>query len=599
MKLYFEKIKVRNFLSVGSQPVELEYQSGIHLVTGKINGKTVRNGVGKSMLFTDAVVFGLFGKSIREVNMDQMVNSIVGEKCEVTLWFKLNGVPYRIERGIKPGYLRIFKNDEPVTKEKGNKTKEQKDFERKLGVTYTTFKNMITQNINSSKPFFDMSASERRGFLEDIVNLNVYGKMFELAKTDFNDARNRKKVLEAEFKSAKKIFEDKLSTYKKVQVKKDSFEVEKESEISELEDKLSELEDRKSKISVPDKDYETIKEKIATRLQEIAGERAKHNQIIESNNSDIRKNLKKIEKIEENPVCSICGTPTDSDHVKEHIEELQNEIQEYESNCVVAEEALGDLDEEYKSLKTKLIKAKSAAQKVSELRRELEKVESNINHTQKKLDEVRDREFDLSDVVTKEEVAKAKKQALIKKKELNDEAVNMVYGQRIKEILGDKGIKNYIIRKILPVLNKKMNEYLAMLNATYSIHFDEQLQETMKSRNIQKFNYKSFSSGEKKRIDLALMFTLIVIAKTRSSIDCNILILDEVLDTSLCSDGTESFMTFLKTTFKQNYPDLCTYVVTHKSDITEDNFDTVVELEKVNEFTKLAKIKKCHMNVKA
>lgn len=599
MKILIEKIKVKNFLSIGSQPIEFDYNSGIHLVTGKINGKTVRNGVGKSTIFVDAIIFGLFGKSIREVNMDQMVNSIVGEKCEVTVWFKLNGVPYRIERGIKPGYLRIFKNDEPVTKEKGNKTKEQKDFERKLGVSYTTFKNMITQNINSSKPFFDMKAAERRQFLEDIVNLNVYGKMFELARTDFNDARNRKKVLEAEFKSAKKLFEDKLATYKKVQAKKNSFEAEKEAEISSLEEKLATLEERRDGISIPDKDYEAIKEKIATRLQDIAADRAKHNQIIDSNNSDIRKNLKKIEKIEENPVCSICGTPTDSDHVKEHIEELKTEIREFESNCVVSEEALGDLDIEYKSLKDKLAKAKNAAHKVAERKRELEKVESNINHTQKKLEEVRDREFELSDVVTKEEVAKAKKQALIKKKELNDEAVNMVYGQRIKEILGDKGIKNYIIRKILPVLNKKMNEYLAMLNATYSIHFDENLQETMKSRNIQKFNYNNFSSGEKKRIDLALMFTLIDIAKTRSSIDCNILILDEVLDTSLCSDGTESFMTFLKTTFKQNYPDLCTYVVTHKSDITEDNFDTVVQLEKINEFTKLGKIKKCHMNVRA
>lgn len=599
MKILIEKIKVKNFLSIGSQPIEFDYNSGIHLVTGKINGKTVRNGVGKSTIFVDAIIFGLFGKSIREVNMDQMVNSIVGEKCEVTVWFKLNGVPYRIERGIKPGYLRIFKNDEPVTKEKGNKTKEQKDFERKLGVSYTTFKNMITQNINSSKPFFDMKAAERRQFLEDIVNLNVYGKMFELARTDFNDARNRKKVLEAEFKSAKKLFEDKLATYKKVQAKKNSFEAEKEAEISSLEEKLATLEERRDGISIPDKDYEAIKEKIATRLQDIAADRAKHNQIIDSNNSDIRKNLKKIEKIEENPVCSICGTPTDSDHVKEHIEELKTEIQEFESNCIVSEEALGDLDIEYKSLKDKIAKAKNAAHKVAERKRELEKVESNINHTQKKLEEVRDREFELSDVVTKEEVAKAKKQALIKKKELNDEAVNMVYGQRIKEILGDKGIKNYIIRKILPVLNKKMNEYLAMLNATYSIHFDENLQETMKSRNIQKFNYNNFSSGEKKRIDLALMFTLIDIAKTRSSIDCNILILDEVLDTSLCSDGTESFMTFLKTTFKQNYPDLCTYVVTHKSDITEDNFDTVVQLEKINEFTKLGKIKKCHMNVRA
>jgi DNA repair exonuclease SbcCD ATPase subunit len=161
MKFEFEKVYVKNFLSIGANPIILEYQKGVHAVMGKVIGSTTTNGVGKSTLFSDAVIFGLYGKSIRGVKMDNLVNSINEEECVVKVWLKINDIPYRIERGIKPGFLKIYKNDNDEAQEL-SKPETQKKLDKILSISYTSFKNLITLNINSSKPFFDMKADEKR-----------------------------------------------------------------------------------------------------------------------------------------------------------------------------------------------------------------------------------------------------------------------------------------------------------------------------------------------------------------------------------------------------------------------------------------------------
>lgn len=587
MKLNIKKIKIKNLLSIGSKPVEFEFNKGIYLVTGKINGKTVRNGCGKSLIFVDAIVFALYGKSMRGLNLDQMINSINKEKCEVTLWIEINNKNYKIERGIKPGYLRVYEENENKPKELGSKSKAQKKLEKILGISFLSFKSIITQNINSTKPFFEMQASERRQFLEDIVNLTVYGKIFELIKKEHNDYKNNKRVLVSEYESVKNLYKDKVSTYKKINLLKENFEKEKQEKIASLTDEIEKLKKQKNEIEIPEKDYDELKDKINNKIIEIKEKRIVINQTVLQNEKQINKNTKEIEKIQENPICPICKTPTDSEHPKKHIEKILKENEDLTSETKTNKTKINNIDSKLKELKEKLQKINKKCKKVNSDKEKLKEIESNLFHTNKKLEYEKEKEFDINDVITKNDVLKTKKQVLVKQEELNKESTNLVYTQRLKEIFGDKGIKNYIIKKILPVLNKKLNEYLMLFNASYSLHFDEELNENLKSRGCQNFSYNNFSSGERKRIDLALMFTLIYIAKTRNSVDCNILVLDEVLDTSLCADGTESFITFLKTSFKELYPNLCTYIITHKSDITEDNFDGIIEIEKDNEFTKI------------
>jgi len=591
MKLEIQKISVKNFLSVGSQPILLTYEKGIHKVSGSIEGTSIRNGVGKSLLFIDALVFAFYGKSIRDLNLEEMINAINGKECLVIVWFKLNNIEYRLERGLKPGIFELYKED--IKQDKiGSKPKAQKELEYILGISYKSFINMITLNINSSQPFFKMSSSDKRQLLEDILNLSVYGDMFEYIKKSYNDSKNNKKVLTTEFTSLVEIYKNKLDTYKKIKEHKETFEKTKKEKLNELNEKLNTQEVKKSSLLIENIDYN---KKIDDLDDELTSLNTKNTEIltnIKRNIKDKEENETKLNNLTKTPICPICNTPTNDSHVEEFKTELKVKIINLTTSITHMEKESKIISNKIKSISSNKTSIKEKINDQNKIKKEYDKLLIEIENTHKEIKEVESSSFIMTDVVTKEEVIKAKSIATIKKEELNKESENMKYAERLKNILGDKGIKNYIIRKILPILNKKMNEYLSVMNANYTIKFDEELNETLKHRNCNVFTYNNFSSGERKRLDLALMFTLIEISKLRRSIDCNILVLDEVLDSSLCADGTELFLNFMKNGFKNNYPDLCTYVITHNSNITENFFDSIIELKKVNSFTKLHNIKK-------
>lgn len=579
-------------MSVGSVPVEMEYSKGLNLVTGKIAGKSIRNGAGKSALFVDAIIFALFGKSIRGANMEDMINSINKEKCLVKLWLEINDVPYRIERGIKPGFLHIFENNKDKAKEFGNKGKTQEYLETKLCLTLTTVKNLIALNINSSKAFFKMTTSEKRTLIEDIMSLKIYGKMFEIIKSEYNDSKNNKKVIEANYKSSRSLYQDKLEIYKKAKEIQENFLKEKDEELEKLNTELENLIKEKDKIKIPTKNYDELKEKIKdTLIVKIRERIATNKQIIRDTYNTISKKEYEIDNLDSTPICPFCFNPTNTEHSEKHKEQEREEIKSLQEKLKKCKSNVEKLDKKKEEFNEKLKKINALISKQNVLKEKQQKLITKIDNLKVKISNVEEKELDISNVVTEDDVEKAKNKYLIIKKELDDENVNMVYASRMKEILGEKGIKNYIIRKILPVLNKKVNEYLSMMNASYTIRFDEQLNETIRYRNCTPLRYCSFSSGEKKRIDVAFMFTIFDIAKSRHSVDCNILILDEVLDSSVCSDGTDSFLTFLKTVFKVKYPDLCTYIITHKVTVSEDTFDALIKIKKENEFTKLEEVK--------
>jgi DNA repair exonuclease SbcCD ATPase subunit len=601
VKLFIKSAEIKNFLSVGSQPITIEYKSGIHAVTGHVVGQPTNNGVGKSTLFVDAVVFAFFGKSIRGLNKAKMINSINDCDCYVHLRFEIDGHPYRIERGIKPDYLRLIdeveeeenknkKKNEKEDKEKSAKKLTQSDIDEKLGgMSLESFKNMITLNINYSTPFFKMSVGQKRDLLENIMNLSVFGRMFEKVKEDYNGLKRDIKELESDIKHMLKSYTDRVNTFKKLETMKKEFEESKAEEIEEFNAKILELENKKKSISIPDKDFESIRDKINSRLQSIASEISKNEHIVDTNDSNIRKNNKKIERMKESPVCSVCNNPTDSEHSAKHEAEINEENEGYQTAISEAENNLKTLKEEKDQLREKLTKAKEAVAKVEKLKLNKQKIDNYLSSYKERLEKAQSKEFDI-EVIDKNELIKDKKELEDKKAEYAEVKKKFKLADRMKQILGDGGIKNYTIRKILPYLNKKMNQHLAMLNANYTISFDSQLKELLKSRNRDEFTYENFSGGEQKRIDIAWMFTTVSVAKMRNSVDCNLLVLDEVLDSSMCSNGIGMLMKYLKTEFRQNNSDHCVYIITHKSEIGEDDFDSIIRLKKENGFTKIDSI---------
>jgi DNA repair exonuclease SbcCD ATPase subunit len=355
------------------------------------------------------------------------------------------------------------------------------------------------------------------------------------------------------------------------------------------------LEEKKETLTkkIPDKDYDAIRQKIDDKIIDIhnilSQEKATHS----SNLNKIKEKKIKLQKLQENPECPLCNTPTNADHVQEYKSDLEQDILLLQKNNENINVHCQELSNSLTEYKTKLQKLKETVKKVKSAYETLEKIDKHLYHIDQKLEETQHRQLDIGDIVTENDITNAFEKMQQAQEKFDEESTHVLYNNHLKEIFGDKGIKNYVIRKILPVLNKKMNEYLTVFEANYTIRFNEELDETLKSRNCDQFSYKNFSSGEKRRIDMALMFTLLNIAKSRSSIDCNIIILDEVLDSSMCADGIGNLMTFMKTTFKSSYPDLCTYIITHKTEIKQDNFDTVIELKKENGFTKIEDIHQC------
>lgn len=602
MKLFIKDIKIKNFLSIGSVPIHFDFNKGIHAITGKVIGQDTSNGVGKSAIATEAITYALYGKCLRNLNQSQIINSINGCDCYVTLRFSIDNTNYRIERGLKPNFLNLInedieeknnnikKSDRVNENEKSNKKLTQTDIDNIINLSYSSFINLITLNINFSTSFFEMKASEKRDFLENILNLSVYGDMFINAKKDFNELKKEFTIIETELKSEISSLKEKVDAAKKIQTLKENFEKEKQENISNIQNKIQLLQKEKENLSKELKDesklndkYKIIKDKKDKIIENINELNNSYN-IISNDITHLNKNFNLL-KMGKCPTCK-----TEGDTIESYKNEIDSEINEksYE---------LETLKEKINKYKENKYKATEALDKINELINKNDRINSKINNLSSEekfyssqLKNEENRSLNVDDIITKEQLNKEKYNISNKKDLLSNTKNKMNLASRMKDILGDKGIKNYTIRKLLPNLNKKMNYYLSVLNANYTISFNSELKETLKSRNRDVFVYENFSSGEKKRIDLAWMLTMFEIARLRNSVDCNILVLDEVLDSSMCMNGIDTFMKHLKTDFKEKYPNMCVYIITHKSEISEDDFNSIIKLKKENHFTKIDEI---------
>lgn len=600
MKFEIKKVWIKNFFSVGAQGLEIDFTTGLHSVVGKVIGQDTSNGVGKSQAFIDSIVFALYGTSIRNLNLDGMVNKINQEECEVFLWFNIDNKPYRIERGIKPGFLHLVDeeqenntDDDKEEMKEGRKKETQSRINDLLGISYTTFINNITLNINYSKPFFKLNPAEKREIFEDILNLSVFGKILEKVRKDYNENKHLLKNISTELSGAEELSANKKQTKQKIDQYHKTFEDNKQKELDLLQKEKAVIEANLNELKSHNiKDLTELRVKGETWIQE---KNKKFNEI----NFEIKENRKKISlldikinRLSLTPICPECNSPTTGDHAQKHIHEMQQEMEKIESeNKKLSTESTNMMlsIEEGKNKLSNIIKTIDNNRKIIE---KIKIIENNLFHINEKIHKCIDKKLDIEQVITDEDIKNVENRVSVKKHEYKTCEKELKYSELLKDVVGDKGIKNYIIKKIMPLLNKKMNEYLGMFKASYTVHFDEEFNEYFKLNRRDTYTYNNFSAGEQKRIDLAFMFSLFAIAKSQNSLDCNILILDEICDSSMCSNGISSLMFFLKNDFKKLYPNLCTYIITHKTEIDKNDFNTVIKLKKENGFTKLDEIEK-------
>lgn len=586
-------------MSIGATPIEFNYNTGLNRIIGHVPDEDIKNGVGKTVIILDALIFALFGKSIRNLNLNEMINSINEKECEVKLFFNVNDIPYRIERGLAPNYLKLINEidetlnvDDNENKKEKKKKQTQQDINNVIKISYTSFINIITLNIDYSKPFFKLDPSEKRKIIEDCTNVSIYGIMYEKIKKKYNEYKNDKNIIESELKYSKENYNDKLNTFNKLETLRTSFESEKQKEILSITSQINENNEKLIllKNKIPSENYDDIKNKILDKKSSIKTKQIETTlQIQQLKKEKCNKEIE-INDLKNKPICPRCKTPNTSDHTQQHIQKLISDIANIDLEISKMDTSLINISNSLTELNLKEEKLTKIINNISQLKLNIKNVEYDLSSLNNKLIETNNKQFNITQIITQQDINDSEQKYKIKEQEYVDINKKLDYAAYMKEMLGDSGVKTYIIKKIVPLLNKKMNEYLSLFKTNYCITFDNELNETLKSRKRDKFSYNNFSSGEHKRIDLAMMFSILAITKIQNSIDCNILILDEVLDSSLCDTGISQLLDFLKNEFRKEHPNLCTYIISHKKEIENQHFDTIINLKKENNFTKIDSI---------
>ena len=567
----FRYVRWKNLLSTGNYFTEIKLDNNTNtLVVGE-------NGSGKSTML-DALCFGLFGKAFRNVNKPNLLNSINSKDCIVEVEFTTNNKAYKIIRGIKPNKFEIYCDGELLNQDAAARDYQEYLEKFILKLNYKSFTQIVILGSASFVPFMQLSASDRRAIIEDLLDIQIFSTMNGLLK-------------------------DRLSNNKDVMIQKKS-EIELTQQRYDLQDKhikglkqnnedkvteyVSEIGSNKNTIQTLHGEIANLSSQVETHQNMVAEKTLVENKVkqltkiesqIESNISKFRKD---ISFFEHNDDCPTCRQAIASEFKETELQTLQTKAQECEHGLsqlevkLLAEQTkLNEITEIQKRIQTLQIEIATKNTSIVEtnkyigrLEKQVEELKTNKASTEKEELELKT----LNDTLTE---LKSNLRTLIDEK---------AYYEVASGLLKDTGIKTKIIKQYLPIINKLVNKYLASLDFFVNFNLDESFKETIKSRHRDDFTYNNFSEGEKQRIDMALMLTWRAVAKLKNSSNTNLLILDEVFDSSLDTNGTEELMKILHMLEGVNL-----FVISHKGDILVDKFANVIRFEKVNNFSRIMK----------
>jgi len=570
--IIFKKIRWKNFLSTGNTPIEVDLtKSNTTLIIGT-------NGSGKSTLL-DAICFVLFNRPFRIIKKEQIVNTVNNSDALVEIEFSIGTKEYKVRRGIKPNIFEIYCNDELINQD-ASSVDYQKILERNImRLSYRSFVQVVILGSSSYEPFMKMKSRYRKEAVEEILDIKVFSHMDWMLR-DQQSVLN-KKIVEvkhnADLIQSKYELEDKH--FKEIKNRNVDDKKLKQDQLDKIEkDKKNYLE----KIQQLDTDYKKYnddikdKEKVEKKLNQLSKLEAK----IEQNLHTHQKNL---EFFEENDNCPTCTQKLEP--------EFRGEKRAYEKGKITTlNDGMKKLVEEITQTETKLKEFNSVSKKITDLNIEISKLNTSIEEMKKYSDNLHNEILLLENKKQdshkiEEELNNLAQQLNETQEELTKINEEKSYVDTVREILSEKGAKTRIIKKYLPIMNTLINQYLQDMDFFVNFNLDEEFNETIKSRFRDTFNYNNFSEGEKLRIDLALLFTWRNIAKMKNSTNTNLLILDEIFDSSLDSQGTEDFFKILRTIGKENI-----FIISHKGDILFDKFTNIIKFEKTNNFTRLQNV---------
>lgn len=564
----FQTVRWKNFLSTGNAFTEIDLcRSANTLILGK-------NGAGKSTIL-DALTFGLFGKPYRKINKPQLINSINQNNCLVEILFTIQSKHYKVIRGIKPNVFQIFCNNELINQNSSSSDYQEVLEKNILKLNYKSFTQVVILGSASFVPFMQLTAADRRSIIEELLNINIFSSMNSIVKTRLTQIKDRQKDVEYTVNLTKE----------KIELQKENIEQSKKNSILEIEKKQKDIEDNEKLIETYSSAIELLQEEVTKMSESISDEQSvtSKNTKLYTFQSKLEDNIKKFNKeikfFESNDTCPTCYQ-TIGDGIKHsHIDEKKNKVQEVNT-------ALSKLDEEIQKVNDRLIEIGKKQKEINKKNSEVIKMNAEITSINKYIRKAKQEILELqnknTNIDTDDEKIKHLNDELAKAQLIVEElSIDKHYHEYAATLLKDTGIKTKIIKQYLPIMNKLINKYLTSMDFFVNFNLNENFEETIKSRHRDEFSYASFSEGEKMRIDLALLFTWRQVAKIKNSTNTNLLILDEVFDSSLDTVGTEEFLKLLNE--MDNNTNV--FVISHKGDQLFDKFRSVIKFTKKNNFS--------------
>ncbi len=566
----FHKIRWKNVLSTGQNFIEIDLDKNpTTLIVGE-------NGSGKSTIL-DALTFSLFGKAFRNINKSQIINSINDRNCLIETEFSIGNRHYLVRRGIKPNLFEIEVDGALINQDAKVRDYQEHLEKNILKLNYKSFTQIVVLGSSSFVPFMQLKSNDRRIIIEDLLDIQIFSTMNFILKSKVSNLKEEQYQNELNLSKAEtalELQEDFISKMKKSNKQLIA------SNQKKIKDSHKQIEKYNSLVATCDKEIATLQKLV----NDFDKEQKKH-QKLELYQNEIEKNVKKLEKeiefYNENTDCPTCKQTIDDEH-------RNCEIHSKEEKKVELSEAISKIGSDIKeslfvisemqTTQENITKIQSTVTKhnvsISAINQYIEKINEEVN-------QLNENDVDVSDASAKLKKIKSEQKDFLTLKEQHSNTQSIYDTASV--LLKDGGIKTLIVKKYLPIMNKLINKYLANMDFYVSFNLDENFNETIKSRFRDEFTYASFSEGEKMRIDLALLFTWRAIAKLKNSMSTNLLILDEVFDSSLDEDGTSDFLKIIHSLGSASN----VFVISHKGEILYDKFKHMIKFEKIKNFSRI------------
>ena len=567
--LIFQKLRYKNFLSSGDTFTEIDFlANNTNLIIGS-------NGAGKSTIL-DALTFVLFNRPFRKINKPQLVNSVNEKNCVVEIEFSNNNRQYLVRRGIKPNIFDIEVDGKLLDKRGDDRDNQVTLEENILKVNYKSFTQIVILGSSTFVPFMQLSAAHRREVIEDLLDIRVFSSMSSIVKDRTRTIRDELKILDLKRSSLKEKgemqakFIDDITKRGEVNIDKKRESIKQHMlEQQQLQESCVEV---LGEIETLNQELEELKG-AGDKLRELGGLKGKIQQKI----TTLSKNHKFFS---DNTICPTCTQDIDESLRQTKLTELGSEAKTLKSGYQDLEKAINDEE-------TREANFTEVSGNVLDLNRKLTSNNTNIANINKNISNLETEVESIRESIENQDEAKEQLSNIAsnlstvseKRTEFNIEMESYKF---LNELLKDGGVKTNIIKKYIPLINKHVNKYLQMMEFYINFNLDEEFNETVVSPIHERFSYSSFSEGEEMRIDLALLFTWREVARVRNSVNTNLLIMDEVFDSSLDGFGTEEFLKIIRYVVK----DANIFIISHKTELHE-RFDSVLKFEKERGFSKL------------